>query len=327
MNPRVCAAVVTYERKELLVECLAALLAQTHPVMRTFVVDNASTDGTQELLRARGFLDRPDVEYVRLPENVGGAGGFATAVQLTRAEDADWIWLMDDDSEPMPDALERLLTAPPAVDPATVALCPKVVYPSGDIDANQRGDFRRRLRPLAASEYRDGHYVALGFLSFVGALVRADAARRLDPPRADFFVWGDDVEYSFRLRRLGALRLVNESVFTHKRVTHSYDNGRSRFWNRILPGQFWPTPPERFWQNLCGLRNYIWTKREYEGQGALSAAGTTAQFVFKALLYDEQPLWRIPWIVRFARQGRSGRFRTIPPAHWAQIVRARKTKK
>ena len=327
MSSHVCAAVVTYERKQLLVECLSALLAQTHPVMRTFVVDNASADGTEELLRARGFLDRADVEYVRLPENVGGAGGFAKAVELTRAADADWIWLMDDDSEPQPDALERLLGAPPAADPATVALCPKVVYASGDIDANQRGHFRRRLRPLPAAEYRDGHYVALGFLSFVGALIRAEAARRVDPPRADFFVWGDDVEYSFRLRRLGSLRLVNDSVFIHKRVTHSYDNARSRFWNRILPGHFWPTPPERFWQNLCGLRNYIWTKREYERQGTLSAVGTTAQFVFKALLYDERPLWRIPWIVRFARQGRSGRFRTIPPARWAQLVRGEKTPK
>ncbi len=321
MSTRVCAAVVTYNRKRLLAQCLDGLLAQTHPVTRTFIVDNASTDGTEDFLRAGGVLDRPGVQYVRLPENAGGAGGFAQAVLLSRAQDTDWIWLMDDDSEPAPDALERLLAAPPAADPSTVALCPKVVYPSGDIDANQRGHFRRRLRPLPASEYRDGHHVELGFLSFVGALVRAEAAKAIDPPRADFFVWGDDVEYSFRLRRLGALRLVNESVFVHRRVTHSHDNARSRFWNRILPGQFWPTPLERFWQNLCGLRNYIWTKREYEGQGALSAAGTTAQFIVKALLYDERPLRRIPWIVRFARQGRRGEFHTIPPARWAEMVR------
>lgn len=318
---RVAAAVVTYNRKHLLVECLHAILRQTHPVARLFVIDNASTDGTPELLREHGFLDRSDVVHVRLEENLGGAGGFARAVEVTREVDADWIWLMDDDSEPVPDALERLLAAPPATDASSVALCPKVVYAHGGIDANQRGHFHRRLRPLPASEYRDGHHPDLGFLSFVGALIRTGAARRLDPPRADFFVWGDDVEYSFRLRRQGHIRLVNESVVVHKRVTHSYVNRRSRFWNAILPGQFWPTPLERFWQNLCGLRNYIWTKREYEGQSALSAAGTTVQFIFKALLYDERPLRRVPWIVRFARDGRRGRFRNIPPAAWVDMVR------
>ncbi len=321
MTASVCAALVTYNRKALLVEAIEAVLAQTHPVARLFVIDNASTDGTPEELRARGLLDRPEVVHVRMAENAGGAGGFARAVEVARDAGADWIWLLDDDAEPRPDALERALAAPPAGDPATVALAGKVVYPGGQIDANQRGHFRRRLLALPATEYRPGHYPELGFLSFVGSLVRSDVARRLDPPRADFFVWGDDVEYSFRLRRHGTIRLVPESVVVHKRVTHSYENARSRFWNRVLPLQMWPTPLDRFWQNLCGLRNYIWTKREYEGQGALSAAGTTLQFVVKHLLYDEQPLRRIPWIVRFARDGRRGRFANISPARWAEMVR------
>ena len=318
---KVCAAVVTYNRKELLAECLDALLAQTHAVERTFVVDNASTDGTEAFLEERGLLGDPRVSYVRLDDNLGGAGGFARAVELTRAQECDWVWLMDDDSEPVPDALERLLRAAPAGEHRTVAVCPKVVYADGGIDANQRGHFRRRLLPLPAARYVDGLPVELGFVSFVGALVRTAAARTADLPRADFFVWGDDVEYSFRLRRLGRLVLIPESVIVHKRVTHSYENARSRFWNRVLPGQFWPTPLERFWQNLCGLRNYLWMKREYERQGALSAAGTTVQFMVKALLYDEQPLRRLRWIARFARDGRAGRFVNIAPAQWAEMVR------
>jgi GT2 family glycosyltransferase len=319
---RVVAAIVTYNRKDLLVEALDAALAQTHPVQRLYVVDNASTDGTPDLLRERGYLDRPEVEYVRMPHNAGGAGGFARAVEVARAADCDWIWLFDDDAEPPPDSLERLLASPPAADPATAAVCSKVVYGDGrTIDANQRGDFRRRLLPLAEAEYRPGHHPSIGFLSFVGSLIRTEVARRIEPPRADFFVWGDDVEYSFRVRRHGAIRLVSESVIVHKRVTHSYENARSRFWNRVLPLEMWPTPLERFWQNLCGLRNYVWTKKEYEGQSGLSAAGTTMQFMVKHLLYDEQPLRRMRWIVRFARDGREGRFRNIPPGEWTQMVR------
>jgi len=319
--PTVVAAIVTYNRKDLLLRAIDAVLAQSHPIDRLFVVDNASTDGTPELLRERGLLDRPDVELVRLPDNRGGAGGFAKAVEVARACEAEWIWLQDDDAEPRPDAVATLLGAPPAQDPATAAVCAKVVLPDGRVDANQRGHFRRRLLPLAEGEYRPGHFPELGFLSFVGSLVRTDGARRIAPPRADFFVWGDDVEYSFRLRGEGAIRLVSDAVVLHNRETNSYVTARGRFFNRVLPVEMFPTPLERFWMNLCGLRNYLWTKKEYERQGALSAAGTTAQFVVKHLLYDDRPLTRLPWIVRYARDGRRGRFVNVPPAEWARRAR------
>ena len=315
----VVAVVVTYNRRDLLVGCLEGAFGQTRPPDRLFLVDNASTDGTPELLRERGFLDRPDLTYVRLGENLGSSGGFAEGVRVAREPESDWLWLMDDDSQPEPDVLERLLAAPAAADSRTVALCPKVVYADGSLDRNQRGDFRRRLRPLRDDEYVPG--CELGFMSFVGTLVRTRAARAIDPPKAEFFVWGDDVEYSLRLRRQGAIRLVPDAVMVHRRVSQSHMTRRARFWNAVLPITTFPTPLERFWQNLCGLRNYIWMKREYEGQSGLSAAGTTAQFVVKHLLYDDRPLYRIPWILRFARDGRRGRFENIGPSDWQQLVR------
>ena len=305
----VAAAVVTHNRKRLRGECIEAIRAQTHPVSKLLVVDNASTDGTADFLRETG------VEHVHLDENRGGAGGFSEAVRLGRELGCEWLWLMDDDAEPRPDALKLLLDA---ASEEVVALAPRVELASGGIDLTQRGHFRRRLRYLPPSGYDRRR--TLGYTSFVGSLVRTTAAGEIDPPRADFFVWGDDVEYSLRLALLGEIRLVPESVVLHKREAHSYMNGRGRFWNRVTGVEIYPTPLDRFWQNLCGLRNYIWMKREYEHQGTLSAAGTTAQFMLKSLLYDERPLPRMKWIVRFARDGRAGRFRNIAPQRWRQMV-------
>jgi rhamnopyranosyl-N-acetylglucosaminyl-diphospho-decaprenol beta-1,3/1,4-galactofuranosyltransferase len=314
----VAAAVVTHNRKRLLVECVEAILGQTRPVAHVLVVDNASSDGTAEHLRERGLFDR-GVDYLRLEENRGGAGGFSEAVRRGRELDCEWLWLMDDDAEPAPDSLERLLDAPEAADPKVVALAPKVEYASGSLDLTQRGHFKRRLRYLGEAAYANGN-AEIGYTSFVGSLLRTSAARALEPPRAEFFVWGDDVEYSLRLRDRGHIRLVPGSVVLHKREAVAYMNGRGRFWNRVLPVEMHPTPLDRFWQNLCGLRNYIWMKRVYEGQRPLSAAGTTAQFMLKALLYDERPLRRQKWIVRFARDGRAGRFRNIGPGEWRAMV-------
>ena len=48
---------------------------------------------------------------------------------------------------------------------------------------------------------------------------------------------------------------------------------------------------------------------------------TTLQFVAKHVLYDDRPVTRIRWILRFARDGRRGRFENIPPARWKEMVR------
>ena len=105
MGERVCAVIVTYNRKALLKECLEAVLAQTRPPDHVLVVDNASTDGTAEMLRE----EFPQVEVLRLPENQGGAGGFHEGMKRAYEEGFDWLWLMDDDTIPRPEALEALL--------------------------------------------------------------------------------------------------------------------------------------------------------------------------------------------------------------------------
>ncbi len=320
--PRVCALVVTYNRKELLLECLGALERQTVALERIVLVDNASSDGTPERLAERGWLERRELTYERLAVNAGSAGGFARGIELAREGEEEWIFVMDDDAEPRPDGLARLLAAPAAADPRTAALCGTVLDTAGVIEArNHRGHFRGRQRPLPVAAYRPGTEPEVDYASFVGLLVRADVARRTAPPKAELFIWGDDVEYCFRLRDHGPIRLVPESEVLHKDVGQAYSNRRGRFWNRLLGWDLVSTPLEGFWRNLCGLRNYIWIKKTYEHQSAPSAVGTTAQLMLKALLYDEQPLRRLPWLARFALDGRLGVFHTIPPAEWVARVR------
>ena len=315
---RVYAAVVTYNRAQLLVECLEALLSQTHPVAGVVVVDNASSDGTPALLRERGLLADERVTYLRLEENLGAAGGFARAIDCARRSDCDWVWVMDDDAEPCADALATLLAAPAAADPGTAVLAQAVVNVDGSVQLGARGHFRGRPRPLAAAAYEPGVSAELDFATLVGMLVRGGVARATDPPRAEFFIWGDDYEWCLRLRHHGALRLVPESRIVHKDVGHGFETRRSRLVNRLTGWSYGATPYSGFWRNICGARNYIWMKKTHDGQSPLGAAATIAQFVLKALLYDERPFARIPWLVRAGIDGRRGVFRTITPQEWAR---------
>jgi GT2 family glycosyltransferase len=105
--PRVIAVVVTYNRRELLLEALAALQAQTRPADAVIVVDNASADGTAAAVRRQ----YPTACVAELAGNIGGAGGFACGIALALDQSADLVWLMDDDTVPGPGALQALLDA------------------------------------------------------------------------------------------------------------------------------------------------------------------------------------------------------------------------
>ena len=314
----VCAVVVTYNRRALLERCLAAVRGQADEVI---VVDNASSDGTAELLRAL------PVTTITLERNAGSTGGFAAGVEAALRGDADWIWLMDDDAEPAPGCLERLLSSPAAADPGTAALAPAVVRSGGELDLGHRGHLRARPRPLPESAYAAGATPELGYFTWVGALLRASAARAAGPPKAELFIWADDYEYSYRIREQGTIRLVPEARIVHHDVGQAHSNRRSRFWNRLTGWSYGPAPLESFWRNLCGVRNYIWIKKRYEGQGPVGAWATIAQFAVKSLMYDDAPLRRIPWILRYGRAGRRGDFRNVSPAEWVELARARRPRR
>src|SRR3954453_18134158 len=316
---RVSAVVLTHNRKVLLAECLEALLAQSVRVAVVHVIDNASDDGTHDYLGERGLLGRPQIRYERLDTNRGGAGGFAHGVTVAREDGCDWLWLMDDDAEPRPDCLERLLASRSADDERKVAVCPAVVGQDGRLQSLHRGELRGRALPLSPSAYAR-ESAEVGFATFVGLLVRGSAARAVDPPVAEFFIWADDYEYCLRLRRLGSIQLVPAAVIVHKDAAPGFETRRGRFFNRLLGWEVQATPYDQAWRNLCGIRNWVWMKDRHGGLSRLGFALVIGRFVAKALMYDERPLRRIPWLVRFASDGRSGRFTTMGPDEWARLT-------
>jgi rhamnopyranosyl-N-acetylglucosaminyl-diphospho-decaprenol beta-1,3/1,4-galactofuranosyltransferase len=206
---RVCAIVVTHDRRELLRRCLGALAGQTAPPDHVLVIDNASTDGTGDMVRD----EFPDAELVRLDHNAGGAGGFHEGMRRAHATGADWIWLMDDDTIASETALEELLRASTNA-PDAVLLASKAVWTDGRLHPmNAPGPDRRsfdRLVTAAADAL-----LPLRSATFVSLLVRRDAIDRHGLPHAHYFIWSDDIEYTARVTRTDAGYVVPASVVTH----------------------------------------------------------------------------------------------------------------
>jgi rhamnopyranosyl-N-acetylglucosaminyl-diphospho-decaprenol beta-1,3/1,4-galactofuranosyltransferase len=316
------AVVVTHNRKALLLACLGALARQTHPVDAVTVVDNASTDGTWEALVESGLGDRMAIEYVQLSRNGGGAEGFHYGVRAALRGDADWIWLMDDDCEPHPDALAALLEAPRARDPGAVLLAPLVEMPDGQVLPLNRGWLRPRwfkapLVPLQPEHWRDGE-VRVEHASLVGPLVRSAAARRISPPRREFFIWFDDLEWTSRLRRLGDLWLVPASRIVHRDERPLPDASPRALVQDLLRGE----GQQRTWKRAYGLRNIIWTGRRDGWFTPGRALAFSAVAGLRSLLSGRPRLRALRLTLLYAYDGWRGRFRNLPPERWPDLVGA-----
>jgi rhamnopyranosyl-N-acetylglucosaminyl-diphospho-decaprenol beta-1,3/1,4-galactofuranosyltransferase len=235
---RVAAVVVTYNRRDLLLESLAALRAQTRPPDVVVVVDNASTDGTAEAVRASGH----DVAYVGLARNTGGAGGFVVGMADALARGCDLLWLMDDDTVPEPEALAAMLRARAAyAGPPPALVASRVEWTDGrphPMNTPRRKPLVRRAEREAAAAVG---CVPVRSASFVSVLVEAAGVRARGLPTADFFLWNDDFEFTSRLLRGRRGLLCPDSLVVHKTRTFGSTD--------VDPG------PRFFYE----VRNKVWT--------------------------------------------------------------------
>ncbi|HEX2312428.1 MAG TPA: glycosyltransferase [Thermomonospora sp.] len=209
--PKVVAVVVTYNRRDLLEEALTAIAGQVRPPDVTVVVDNASTDGTHDVLAARAG----QVETIRLDRNTGGAGGFAAGLARALELGADRIWLLDDDTVPEPGALAALLR----VCAGTALVASRVVWTDGRPHPMNTPRTKPGVTRAELEWARALGCVPIRSASFVSVLVEAAAVRERGLPLADYFLWNDDFEFTTRILRGRRGLLCPDSVVVHKTRT------------------------------------------------------------------------------------------------------------
>lgn len=281
---RVAAVLVAYNRRDLLSEALAALAAQSTPVDRLIVVDNASSDDSaavaEQALQEWGERAR----LVRLAQNTGGAGGFAVGIAAAAADESiDWIWVMDDDTVPSPDALGEALAAHRRYllsgSDSLAVMGSRVVWtdgadhpmntPKAKIGAGRKE--RERAAQAGCMEIRS--------ISFVSAFLRAARVREIGLPHADYFLWNDDFEYSARLLRGARGLYVPGSVVTHKtakRGSSDQDPG-ARFFYEVR---------NKLWVFRCSNALKPWEKVLYIGATVRRWVRTIRASRERAVLWD-----------------------------------------
>lgn len=247
--------IVTYNRKQLLAECLDCVMRQTLSFSRICVIDNCSTDGTGAYLDQLASAysceqTAPVLDIHHLEENLGGAGGFSFGLSILAETDCDWVLLIDDDAMIAENYIEELEKAIETTD--------YLAY-SGSVTTGGRIDLihRRILKNSLFMTYKavpEDAYTSQTFAydisTFCGLLLKTSLVREIGLPRAEYFIWFDDTEYCLRFNRRSRILNVNGAVLNHKTA-----------------------PPEKApaicWKSFYGFRNAIDIGRTYSSFPAL----------------------------------------------------------
>ena len=235
----VSVTLVTYNSGRFIKRCLESVLEQKYPNLEVVIIDNASTDGTVDILEP--FADRCRIYYN--DENIGFAAAQNQAITLAKGE---WVLTLNPDVLLLPGFVQSLVEAG-QVDPKVGTVCGKLltILSTFDLPDKQLVDstgiyFTPMLRHLdrGSQEIDNGHYLSFEYV--FGATAAAALYRRqmiedisilnefFDP---DFFVYREDADVAWRAQLMGW-----RCIYTpHARGYHV---------RNVLPGNRRALPPE-----------------------------------------------------------------------------------
>jgi GT2 family glycosyltransferase len=204
-QPTTYVVLVNWNGKNVTLDCLASLHAVTYPRMKIVVIDNASTDGSPE-----AFVQRyPDVEVLQQRENLRFAGGNNVGIRHALGRGADAVLLLNNDTlvdpgflDPM---IERLFS-----DPACGIVAPKIFY-AGDPQSiwfagGEISMWTGTMRHTGIREHDHGQYDTARTIDYASGcclLTSSAVIERVGVLDESYFMYGEDADWSMRVRRAG----------------------------------------------------------------------------------------------------------------------------
>jgi rhamnopyranosyl-N-acetylglucosaminyl-diphospho-decaprenol beta-1,3/1,4-galactofuranosyltransferase len=243
---RVLAHIHTFNDADIIDRTLDAVQTQTRPPDAVLLVDNASTDGTLD----RVFPER--VTVIRNPENLGTSGAVQIGFNHALERAFDWIWILDADSVPEPDALERLLELytswPQDLRNETGLIA---CLPRDEPDGRPRHGriFTRHGRILLTPPPMPRYYQC-HITIWSGSLYRLAAVRQIGLPNADYVLDRGELEYAYRVMKAGYKAFIHQdAVIRHNIRGTPIPKGLKVGPKRLRVGpislEFYQSPPIR----------------------------------------------------------------------------------
>lgn len=226
MKDTIAVVIVTYNRLECLKKSLELYDGQSVSADKVYVINNASTDGTDSYLKTwEAQKSRYKKQVLNLTENSGGSGGFYQGIKSAYDDGYDWILVADDDAYPEQDVIEKLQEkieyCKTNIDAKIAAICTAVIN-NGEFDLRHRkridfSKFSSFEKCVPVEEYNK-EYFKIDFFSYVGTAINRKAIEKMGFTQKDYFIYYDDSEHSVRLRKYGEILCFPDMKMIHDTI-------------------------------------------------------------------------------------------------------------
>lgn len=222
--PNICAIFTHFASRERTLICLERLAQQTLRPQHIVVINNGAADDST-LPAARDFAaarlaPETRLHILQMEGNLGNAGGCAHGLNYAfRDLQADFVWVLDDDSWPRPAALQELVAAP--ADAETVAMSLVIDPAKGDelswpLTIRTGNANIGTWKHVTARENLPAGNIIPSRGGWLGALIPRAAWAKEGVPTAELFIRGEDEEYPWRIRHAGFRYItVRDSELEH----------------------------------------------------------------------------------------------------------------
>jgi GT2 family glycosyltransferase len=219
LNPLVYVVVLNWNSYAYTLKCLRSLQELKYPNYRIILIDNGSTDDSEAILKA-AF---PALTVIQTGKNLGYAGGNNIGIDHALASGADYIWLLNNDTEVDVHALSALVEALEANTQAGVAGSkiysleePEILSYAGGVIDLWRGQVRHRGRGEVDREQYD-LCQPTAFVTGCSLLIRSSTIRHCGMMDVGFFLYYEDLDWNLRIQKAGFSCLyVPESKLWHQ---------------------------------------------------------------------------------------------------------------
>ncbi|PWB74912.1 MAG: glycosyltransferase family 2 protein [Anaerolineales bacterium] len=245
-QPLVISVILNTNRRDDTLECLVSLSRNSYSNHKIIVLDNASTDGSVEAIRAA----HPAVQFVALERNLGYAGNNNVGIELALQQGADWVFVLNEDIILDAECLAKLIEVGER-DPQIGILGPLVYHHDEPTVIQSAGGMLGKYWEsihLGKNEADNGQFKAphpVEWISGCAILVRRKAIEQAGMLDANYFIYWEETEWCIRVGRAGW------------KIMHV---PQARIWHKGVQRDYQPKPSFTYY----GTRNYLLTLSKHK---------------------------------------------------------------
>lgn len=229
-DPGVCCVVVNWNGWRDTLDCLASLREQEYGNLQILVVDNGSTDDSVERIRS-AF---PEVRLKEMGKNLGFSSGCNVGLRVALAGNAEFVWLLNNDTICPPDSLRKLVRR--AVSNPEAGLVGTVLYYAHD-PARVQAWGGGRIKPWIAFTTHFDAPTELGrncYVTFASVLARREMLEEVGLLYEGFFMYCEDSDLCLRMQKTRwKIVMAEDTAVLHKEGA-SRTSGQKPFMTKVV---------------------------------------------------------------------------------------------